>query len=960
MVKYLLILLIILFSPCTTYAGILSHHIKVEIDPENRRIDAKDTMILKEKKEITEFTINKNLKLKSIKSEERDLRYEVSEDGYKKIIKLYSGGSTKIEFSYSGVIYDEIKKAKGLTFLRGDTTSGLISKEGVFLSPDSGWYPDIEGSLPVFNIDVIIKDGLRVITQGDLIRREDIDQGEYTEWRSSVTTDGLVLVASRYEIKTEEINGIRYSTYLSKEDSHLSEIFIKGSQRYIEFYSKILGKYPYKYWSVVENFFSSGYGMPGFTLLDPLVIKQGERILRPGYIDHEMVHSWFGNLVYPDYKRGNWAEAITTYLTNYYYKEAVLGEEEAKRHRINTIEKFSIKVSPEKDYPLRGFVSKEEDFENEIGYGKGSMVFHGLRRLVGDDMFFNTLKSIVSKYGGKITTWDDFRSEFERAYGKGLSTFFHQWLDRTRGPKLSLKDITLEVKGKNYIIKGSVIQSGDIYKLNLPIVVMTGHGKKEFFLTTDEQKKEFSFRISDKPISIEIDPDYHLFRIIQEKDLHPCLNLFLARINKYYLISDGDKRRESFLSLAERLKEDKGGSIITSQYLTDALKKGPIFILGKEDLKIPIKGLSLGSSHFSFKGKIYDRADHAILYSLRNPYKEEEIITIYLGNSPEATERARYIPYYGNDTYIIFEGGQPIERGYLELEETDTKFTFGKLDRKEIENHIRYLASAEMKGRRPGSPEDKKAQGYLKERLKGYGFKVSEQSFTIKPGDFDPKKLKTPSDFPLETANIIGVKEGDRYIILSAHHDHHGIDKEGNIYYGADDNASGVSAVLEVSRELSRIYSEIGLIVIFPGAEEFGLLGSRFYVKNPVIPLGKVISVLNIDSIGRGDETLYIVGSSIYPELADISRKYIRERGLSEGKDIDKFAFREGSDHYSFHEAGITSIDFFSSDYKLIDRPGDDPDKIDFDKVTRIGEVIYHTAFALLRGRSEKVILEEN
>lgn len=698
MKKYLFSALFLFLSfDASAHADLIkSHHLRIELIPDKHTIEAKDIVTLKETRKVTEFTINKNLKINSVKSEMMDLRYEVSEvcsercesNVYKKIIRVYSRGSTKIEFSYSGIIYDEIKKARGITFIMGDTTSGLISKEGVFLSSDSGWYPDEEDSLSVFNINARIKGGLKVVTQGELMRREHKHGEEYTEWRSKIPTDGLVLVASRYEIKTKEINGIRYSTYFSKENSHLSDIFIEGSRKYIEFYSNILGKYPYKDWAVVENFFSSGYGMPGFTLLDPLIIKQGERILKPGYIDHEIVHSWWGNFVYPDYRGGNWAEALTTYLTNYYYKESMPGEEEARRHRITTIEKYSIKVNPEKDYPLKKFVSKEEDFDNEIGYGKGSMVFHDLRRLVGDDIFFNTLKVIIARYGGRIASWDDFKSEFEKSYGKSLSAFFHQWLDRTRGPKLSLKNITLEVKEKAYVINGNVIQSGDIYMLNLPIVVLTEQGKKEFILNTEERNKEFSFSVSDKPLSIEIDPDYHVFRIIPDKDLHPCLNLFLERNNKYYFISGDDKEMKNFLSLAERLKGEKGGEIISSRNLSDTLKMGSIFILGREGQKIPVKELLSGDKHFIFRGKTYDKPDQSILYSFRDPYNEKEIITLYFGNSPDAVSRARHIPYYGNDTYIIFEGGQPVKRGYLEPEKTNTRFTFGRIDRKAIEGRI--------------------------------------------------------------------------------------------------------------------------------------------------------------------------------------------------------------------------------------------------------------------------------
>jgi len=149
-----------------------SHYLKVEIDPDSRRIDANDTVTLSAVRGDIRFTINKNLLLRSVKSRGKDLKYETFQDGHKRVLRIQNRKVKVVDLSYSGIIYDEIKKEKDITFVKGDITSGLISKEGVFLSPDSGWYPDDEDSLSVFNINVRIKGGLKVITQGELMKRE--------------------------------------------------------------------------------------------------------------------------------------------------------------------------------------------------------------------------------------------------------------------------------------------------------------------------------------------------------------------------------------------------------------------------------------------------------------------------------------------------------------------------------------------------------------------------------------------------------------------------------------------------------------------------------------------------------------------------------------------------------------------------------------------------------------------
>lgn len=925
---------------------IKSHFLDLEIDPSRHFINAKDTIHLNNETGRVIFHLNKDLKILSIFSEIKPLEYTTSVVDDSQEVVVITGGAKDITIHYEGVIYDEIKKADTLTFVKGDRTKGIISERGVFLSPESGWYPDDEG-LSSYNLKVKVKGGLKTVTQGEFIKRQYNDDIEYSEWKGSIPVDGLYLIASRFVIDTVDVGGIRYTTYLTEENANLSRVFIEGSKRYIEFYSRIIGDYPFRDWAVVENFFSSGYGMPGFTLLDPLVIRQGERILRPGYIDHEIVHSWFGNYIYPDYNTGNWVEAITTYLTNYYYKEVFSGEDEAKRYRISTIERYSIRVKPEKDYPLRRFVTKEEDFENDIGYGKGSMVFHALRRLVGDQVFFDSIKAVVKRFGGKRVSWEDLRAVFEERSKKDLKVFFDQWLERRGGPRLRLSDIAIEALDKGYRVKGKVIQEGDLYELMLPLVVFSERGKREFLIELKDKEGSFDIPVDSRPEALEIDPDYHIFRLIPDEDLNPSLNLFLSRKERFYLLTE-DRFRNVFQELTRRLMTT-GGEIIPREKLDEYKSKGSIFIFGRPPHTLTSDIFKLEDNGFALRGKEFKGSEYSVLFSMRNPYNEKEVIVFYFGNSLEALENARYVPYYGTDTYVIFRSGQPIERGYLDRRGLRTRYVFGDIDIKRLREHINYLASPERKGRLPGTAEDRKVRNYLINKLREYGFEAYEQEFIVNESEVDKKRLKTEVSFPVRTGNVYGIKEGDtdEFIVLSAHHDHHGIDREGNVYCGADDNASGVAVLLEIARNLPNHRFRKGLIILFPGAEEWGLKGSRYFVKNPPVRIESISSVINVDSVGRGDRTVYLIGSSFYPELGLIIKRHLDE-SLKEGRDIDRHAFKEGSDHYSFHEAGIPCIDIFSSDYRMLDRPGDEPSKIDLQKIRDIGRLLYRGLFDIL------------
>lgn len=226
------------------------------------------------------------------------------------------------------------------------------------------------------------------------------------------------------------------------------------------------------------------------------------------------------------------------------------------------------------------------------------------------------------------------------------------------------------------------------------------------------------------------------------------------------------------------------------------------------------------------------------------------------------------------------------------------------------------------------------------------------------------------------TENVLAFIEGsdpalkDEVIVISSHYDHIGIDKtaEGDqINNGADDDGSGTVTTLEIAEAFMRASrDQMGprrsILFLNVSGEEKGLLGSEYYADfEPVLPLEKTVTNLNIDMIGRHDPTyigehpenyVYIIGSNlISQELHDINFKTNEVTGTNlelnerfNSKD-DPNQFYARSDHWNFGKHKIPFIFFFTGTHDDYHQPGDEADRIDYERLTRISQLIFATAW---------------
>ncbi len=211
------------------------------------------------------------------------------------------------------------------------------------------------------------------------------------------------------------------------------------------------------------------------------------------------------------------------------------------------------------------------------------------------------------------------------------------------------------------------------------------------------------------------------------------------------------------------------------------------------------------------------------------------------------------------------------------------------------------------------------------------------------------------------TSNVLGLLPGkgdlaDQTVVVGAHYDHVGMGGYGSlapgtvaIHNGADDNASGTSAMLAIAKRMKGRLADAQSHrqVLFMGfsAEERGLLGSQHYVKNPVIPLESTVAMVNLDMVGRlRDNELTIYGTGSAPTFDDLVEK------ANESYKFDLFKVPSGygpSDHQSFYTAGVPVLFFFTGLHDNYHRPTDDFDKIEFGGLTRITDIVSDVTYEL-------------
>ena len=243
--------------------------------------------------------------------------------------------------------------------------------------------------------------------------------------------------------------------------------------------------------------------------------------------------------------------------------------------------------------------------------------------------------------------------------------------------------------------------------------------------------------------------------------------------------------------------------------------------------------------------------------------------------------------------------------------------------------HVKILSSDEFEGRQTGTQGAKKAKQYIINEFTKLDIlplgETYEQAFSF-----------SSRNKVYNGVNVLGFIKGstfpDKYIVISAHYDHEGI-KNGKIYNGADDNASGTSALFSFAEYFKKYPPKHSVILAAFDGEEFGLKGSKHFIDHSIIPLNNIVVNINMDMISRSDKNeLFVIGTRYNPSFKELITSFNQLESIKllighDGTD-KKHDWTYSSDHASFYRKEIPFLFFSVEDHKDYHKPTDDYENI--------------------------------
>ncbi len=870
-------------------------------------------------------------------------------------------------------------------------TAGALGPKGVYLAGSSLWYPWLGDTLFTFDVTARSPEGWMLISPGAGTAR---DAGGAAHWVSKDAIDELHLVGGPLKRYLRSAGTVEAQVYLREADDALAAKYLEATARYLEMYRSLIGAYPYGKFALVENFWETGYGMPSFTLLGPQIIRF-PFIITSSY-PHEILHNWWGNSVFVDYASGNWCEGLTAYLADHLLKEQA---GQGAEYRRDTLKKYRDFVGEARDFPLTEFRSRHSPATEAVGYGKAQMLFHMVRRQVGDEAYRRGLQRFYRERRGTRASFDDLRRAHEASSDVKLQAMFAQWVARAGAPDLRVLDAKVRRDGVGWVVSGRLQQVQKVapFTVAVPVRIQTVGGLIDQHVDVSARSTAFEFRTDAEPLGLQVDPEFDLFRLLDQRETAPSLGQVFGdkAILAVMPASATPAERAAYDAMLEAWKSPVTRvTVTTDQAMKQLPKDASLWVFGRDNRALtqvfgndPSIGFARDATSVQLGSERADFAGNSIVVVRRNPVNTAHAAAwIAVDPLAAAPGLARKLPHYGKYSWLSFAGDEPANKLKGEWSASDSPLRVdlraqsargtplpavkaparkalaqlpAVFDERAMLGAVQWLAAPEREGRGVGSPGLLQAGDWVAEQMRAAGLSPGGDSggwFQEFPVESIATSTGSTASAPVKPGttarNVIGVLRGTnpafegQWIVLSAHYDHLGrngpgvrVSELGQVHPGADDNASGTAVLLELARVLASAGAPQRTIVFIGfSAEESKLQGSRWFVQHPSpLPLNGLRAVVNLDTVGHlGSNPLSVLATGTAREWAPI----IQGVGFETGVSLRSIAGNgESSDQQSFIAKGIPGVQIFSGANLDYHRPTDTADKVDSAGLVKVAMV---------------------
>ncbi len=657
--------------------AVVYHNINIKIDTENSYLEGTDEFKFKNPVlKSSSVKLLKSLEITNVESLDGKFKYRVAtiDDDYNEIILFNPsigkpGNMTELstfKISYKGKVM--MPPAETTLLQRHSNSAGIISnkdKEGIYL-PKCSFYPAADKDLADFDIKVEIPAEYEIITSAEPVITIEGGIKKYT-FKSKLPVDDMTIVGGKFVVTKKSFDNKEFRLY-TFEPIKASEQYLQATEEYYKLYTQLFGEYPFESFSIVENFFATGFGMPAYTLLSGKLIAMPWVTLSPGSLAHEFVHNWWGNSVYTDYENGNWCEALTTFSTNYYYNVLKNNDADALDWRKKAL--ISISALPEdRNYPVSDFKYQKDMLDAVIGYQKGAFIFYEIYKLMGKDAFFNSLKNFATKYKGKRAYWFNLSSAFnEQAKKDSIShpirKVLDSWLNNTNVPAIKLE----KAEFANDSITVTISQTGNYY-ISMPITISNNEtSKKEYVIIKDSLNV---VKIAN-PINadfVAVDLEYEVLRQLFNWEKPFSFNRTLS---EKPLVVMPDKKSPDYKIADEffSMLNESGYNfeqVLSTNITKEQIQNNSLILLGnfenneligKMSAKFP-KELKYSKNMLEINGKADTTKNFLVMLNTDHPVNPDKLCTIINFENYEKSDPFRRLFHYLTYSCVVLNNTKP-------------------------------------------------------------------------------------------------------------------------------------------------------------------------------------------------------------------------------------------------------------------------------------------------------------
>ena len=545
-----------------------------------------------------------------------------------------------------------VKIAYTLDLAQRNTPVGdLISPEGISLT--GNWHPTLHQEA-IFHLKADLPTNFTAISEAEEIVSTPSPTGQTISFTFSHTLAGLNLIAGPFEMSRASFgNGCELYTYFFAEDRELAATYRDKALAYLARYETMLGAFPYRRFSIVENRLPTGYAMPTFTVLGASVVRLP--FIADTSLGHEILHQWFGTAVRPAPEDGNWCEGLTTLLADQLYQDEQGKGAESRKQQLTAYLGY---VHADNTMTIKQFSGAQshllsgQEAVRAIGYTKASLVLHALRKQLGEEKFLVGLRDFYQRFKYRQAGWSDLKTSFETASGTSLDDFFKQWLELSDLPALAFSAAQVSEEAGKPVLHLTLSQYNPTpYKLTVPLRVTTDGDDVRRDVAISATSTQVEIPLSAQPRTVVLDENYDLPRQLNNWELAPVWSRFAGAAKKLVVV-EPNGGEELYGALLSQLKE-MGGRVVADGEVKDSdIAEGAVIFLGTGS----------ATARRLFAAPILP-ADGFTVELRDNPLNGRETAALVrAADAAEVEQGARKLRHYGKYSYLHFVGGRLQEK----------------------------------------------------------------------------------------------------------------------------------------------------------------------------------------------------------------------------------------------------------------------------------------------------------